>query len=100
TGPTQALTGGAHGCGCPTEQSVHSGSRRLAWPLFEWGPGIVASVEDEGRHLDFFRQVRHVDIVCRLDDRRGIFWRGRNALELVEPVMLLLATLRNELRGE
>src|SRR4029079_6890257 len=62
--------------------------------------GIVARMEHQGRHPDRLGDLGDVDVIGGLDNRGCILGRGRNPLELIKPLMLLLRAAGNELRGE
>jgi hypothetical protein len=63
--------------------------------FFERPASITASMEHERRHPYCLSMVCHVQLMQGLKDRRGLLRRGRDLLEIIEPPLLLLRSVRN-----
>src|SRR5438046_5183385 len=61
---------------------------------------VAHTMQDERRTGDLREERYDVDFVEHAHEAPGIHGRGRNALQLVEPAMLLGSAAGNELRGE
>src|ERR1700689_3471259 len=61
---------------------------------------VVTGMHHKRRNGQFGKQVHHIDVAVDYEIAYGVCRGGRDALQLVEPVGLLLTCPRNELRGE
>ena len=68
--------------------------------FFERNPCVVARVHDQCRDTQACRLRADIDLIQRLDNGDSVLRRGRDALQIIEPLVLLARPVRNELRRE
>src|SRR5580700_7518875 len=68
--------------------------------LFEGNALVVARMQNQRRNTDAFGVRGDIDLIQRLDNGCGVLRRGRGALQIVEPLVLLARPARDELRRE
>src|SRR4030095_7589033 len=81
------------------EASAGNAARQEA-ALLERHRGVVCRMEDEGRTLHLRQQRLDVDVVKHFQKTQRIGWRSRDALQLVEPALLLEGWIGKEDRCE
>ena len=68
--------------------------------FFEWNALVVARMQNQRRNADAFGVRGDINLIQRLDNGCGVLRRGRCALQIIEPLVLVARPVRDKLRRE
>src|SRR6476620_8817772 len=74
--------------------------RRQLPAFFEGNALVIARMQNQRRNADAFGVRGDIDLIQHLDNGCGVLRRGRRALQVIKPLVLVARPVRDELRRE